>query len=138
MSDPDWDDHSVLAKITKEYVFLSSIHVTILTCFHRRFRARYLRLAGPNTSRRFLKHCKDYIDAVAREAELRERGEVLGVDSFTTLRRENSAIRLCFGLIEYVRGIDLPDEVFEDSNFMDAYWAAADMVCWANVRIFGN
>jgi hypothetical protein len=84
--------------------------------------------------RRFLKHCENYISSVAREAELRERGEVLDIDSFTALRRENSAIRLCFGLFEYVLGIDLPQKVFEEPTFLDIYWTAADMVCWANVR----
>ncbi len=97
------------------------------------FRERYMRLAGPNTARRFLQHCQDYIDCVSREAELREQGEVLDINSFTDLRRENSAIRLCFGLFEYVLGIDLPQEVFDDPTFMEVYWAAADLVCWANV-----
>jgi hypothetical protein len=70
---------------------------------------------------------------VAQEAEYRERGEVLDMESFKHLRRENSAIRLCFGLFEYSLGIDLPDEIFENSIFESLYWAAADMVCWANV-----
>jgi hypothetical protein len=109
-------------------------YVKSLLTYCCRFRVRFSRLAGPNTARRFLEHCENYIDCVAREAELRERGEVLDIDSFTTLRRENSAIRLCFGLFEYVLGIELPQEVFEDPTFMDIYWTAADMVCWANVR----
>ncbi|KAI0925898.1 Linoleate 10R-lipoxygenase cop4 [Taiwanofungus camphoratus] len=114
MRDPAWDDGSALAKMTKE------------------FRARLLRYAGPGCYRRFLKHCEDYVDAVAREAEYRERGYVLDMASFETLRRENSAIRLCFGLFEYVLGVDLPEGVFEDPVFMTLYWAAADMVCWSN------
>lgn len=63
------------------------------------------------------------------------------MESYETLRRENSAIRLCFGLFEFVLGVDLPDEVFDDPAFLNLYWAAADMVCWSNVRIispFGN
>ena len=67
------------------------------------------------------------------EAELRERGEVIDMKAFEALRRENSAIRLCFGLFEFVLGVDLPDFVFANEAFMDIYWAAADMVCWANV-----
>ena len=67
------------------------------------------------------------------EAEYRERGEILDMESFKHLRRENSAIRLCFGLFEYSLGIDLPDEVFQHPIFERLYWAAADMVCWANV-----
>ncbi|KIK62503.1 hypothetical protein GYMLUDRAFT_164402 [Collybiopsis luxurians FD-317 M1] len=114
MLNEGFDDGSKLCKITKD------------------FRQRYMQSAGPNSRRRFLNHCINYIECVSTEAELRERGEVLGLDAFTHLRRENSAIRLCFGLFEYVLGIDLPQMVFEDAAFMDAYWAAADMVCWAN------
>lgn len=73
--------------------------------------------------------------AVSREAEYREHGEVLEPAAFTRLRRENSAIRLCFGLFEAMLHIDLPDRVFADATFMRAYFAAADMVCWANVRL---
>lgn len=90
-------------------------------------------LAGPNTARRFLEHCDNYIENVSIEAQLREDGEILDLDAFISLRRENSAIRLCFGLFEYVLGFDLPQEVFDDQTFMEAYWAAADMVCWSNV-----
>ncbi|KAI0833261.1 terpenoid synthase [Trametes gibbosa] len=111
---PDWDDGSALAKMTRE------------------FKQRLLAFAGPNSYRRFLMHCDDYVNAVAREAEYRERGEVLDIDSFQTLRRENSAIRLCFGLFEFALGIDLPDAIFQDAHFMTLYWAAADMVCWSN------
>jgi hypothetical protein len=136
MIDPDWDDGSKLARITKEYVLarcsLFGTRLIRSECVFS-FRARYFRLAGPNTARRFLEHCKDYIDCVATEAELRERGEILDVESFIALRRENSAIRLCFGLFEYVLGIDLPDFIFRDPVFQEVYWAAADMVCWANV-----
>jgi hypothetical protein len=88
---------------------------------------------GPKSFNRFLKHCADYVECVAREAEYRERGEVLDMEAFKHLRRENSAIRLCFGLFEYTLGIDLPDHVFENEIFLKLYWDAADMVCWANV-----
>lgn len=98
-----------------------------------RFRARFLRLAGPRNERRFIDLCESYTDAVAIEAELRERGEVLDVKSFIPLRRNNSAVLLCFSLVEYILGIDLDDEVYEDATFMDAYWAACDYVCWSNV-----
>lgn len=83
--------------------------------------------------RRFLKHFEDYIDAVAQEAEYREHGVVPDMVSFEALRRENSAIRPCFGLFEFCFGVDLPDEVFNDPTFSTLYWAAADMVCWSNV-----
>lgn len=94
-----------------------------------------MRLAGPNNIRRFTELCESYTDCVAREAELRERGEVLGLDDFVSLRRQNSAVLLCYSLVEYILGIDLADEVYEDATFAKAYWAACDFVCWANVSI---
>ena len=92
-----------------------------------------MRTAGVNCQRRFLKHCEDYIEAVSKEAEYRERDEVLDTERYETLRRENSAVRLCFMLAMYALDIDIPDEVFEDSDFMTIYLAACDLVCWANV-----
>lgn len=98
-----------------------------------RFRARLLTSMGPQSFCRFLKVNENYIDCVAREAEYRERGELLDMESFKPLRRENSAVRCTFGLIEFTLGIDLPDVVFEDATFMKTYWAALDMVWLANV-----
>lgn len=92
-----------------------------------------MKYAGTACFGRFLVHCKAYVEAVATEAALRERDEVYDLASFEPLRRENSAIRLCFGLFEFALGVDLPDAVFEDPAFMNLYWAAADMVCWSNV-----
>lgn len=92
-----------------------------------------MKYAAPACFGRFVTHSAAYVEAVAVEAELRERDEVLDVAHFMPLRRENSAIRVCFGLFEFALGIDLPDAVFQDETFMKCYWAAADMVCWANV-----
>jgi hypothetical protein len=83
--------------------------------------------------KRFGDLCENYTECVAREAELRERGEVLDLTSFLPHRRNNSAVLLCFSLVEYILGIDLEEEVYENEVFMDAYWAACDHVCWANV-----
>lgn len=134
MKYPDWDDGSILAKMTKECVpsSIQSIHYRSTIA---RFRARFVRLAGPNNIRRFIALSEDYTECVAQEAELRERGEVLTLDEYIPLRRNNSAVLLCYSLVEYILGIDLPDEVFEDDDFADAYWAATDMVCWSNVRL---
>lgn len=67
------------------------------------------------------------------EADLREQSVVLDVDSYNMLRRENSAVRYCFGLFGYLLNLDLPDEIFEHHVFMRMHLAAVDMVTWANV-----
>lgn len=70
---------------------------------------------------------------MAREAELREAGEVLTMEEYIPLRRNNSAVRLCVALVEYVLGVDLSEEVYENPVFLKAYWAVVDQVCWVNV-----
>lgn len=82
---------------------------------------------------RLVDSCRAYIDAVCREAELRERGEILGLDEYRLLRRENIALRLCFSLFEYCFGFDLPNEVFSDPTFMRIFYGAVDMIALANV-----
>ncbi|THV01930.1 terpenoid synthase [Dendrothele bispora CBS 962.96] len=114
LRDADNQDSSPLAVMTKE------------------FRARYIKLAGSQTSRRFFERCQSYIEAVAKEAQLREHGQVLDLESFIPLRRENSAVPLVFGLFEYALGIDLPQEVFDDSTFQEVFLTAVDLVCWSN------
>ena len=69
------------------------------------------------------------------EAELREKNVVLDLASYDPLRRENSAVRYCFGLFGYVLGLDLPDEIFEHPIFMEMHLAAVDMVTWSNVSL---
>ncbi|KAL6302458.1 terpenoid synthase [Sparassis latifolia] len=114
LTDPNWDDGTQLAK------------------FCRDFRARFSSTCGPACYGRFLKLCKGYIDAVIVEAELREREEVLDLQSYLPLRRANSAVPFCFGLFDYALGIDLPDEAYEHPIFKRMLTAAIDMVCWSN------
>ncbi|KAH7911343.1 isoprenoid synthase domain-containing protein [Hygrophoropsis aurantiaca] len=114
MVDPEYNYDSPIVQMTKD------------------FRERLTSTLKPRSFQRFLGHCKAYVDAVSEEAELREAGEVLDLASFIALRRENSAIRPCFGLIEYILGIELPDNVLHDPTFQSIYWAGADMVCWSN------
>lgn len=89
--------------------------------------------AGPATARRFIEHVADYVTSVTEEAGLREKNIVLDLESYDTIRRDNSAVRTAFGLFGYVLGHDLPDEIFYHPVYMDMYLAAVDMVTWANV-----
>ncbi|TFY62809.1 hypothetical protein EVG20_g6566 [Dentipellis fragilis] len=82
MRDPTWDDGSKLAQMTRE------------------FRERFMTRVQPRSFARFLKLGEDYVHCVAEEAGLRVRGEVFDLHKYTLIRRENSAVRLCFGMIE--------------------------------------
>ena len=100
---------------------------------HNRVQARLRRVDAPACHARFLKHCEAYISANIRQAELRERGEVPDLDAFIPLRREHSGVPICIGVIGFVVGRDIPDEVFEHPVMTRLYLAAVDMVWLANV-----
>lgn len=104
--------------------------------FRRRFRERFVKGAAPRCQERFLVHCANYMNAVAREADLRANGRVLDLGSYMSLRRDNSGIQPFFGLFEYVHGIDLPNKVFDDPVFQRVYWAGCDLVGISNVSFF--
>jgi len=97
------------------------------------FRARFISRAGNNHTRRFFDLCERFTQCVGKEADLRERGEVLGLEEYIPQRRHSSGVPLCLALAEYVLGIDLDDKIYQDATFMDAFWAACDYVCWSNV-----
>ena len=80
-----------------------------------------------------MQHSEAYVNGFGVEADLREQNIVLDVTSYDHLRRENSAVRYCLGLIGYLLNCDLPDEIFEHPVFMRMHLAAVDMVTWSNV-----
>ena len=98
-----------------------------------RFNARLNAKDLPAFRNRFLRSHGSYVYAVSHEAELRAQGEMLNLDDYIRIRRQNSGTRPCFDLMEWGLGFSLPDEVFEDETFRRVYWAGVDMVCWANV-----
>ncbi|EEB96798.1 hypothetical protein MPER_04000, partial [Moniliophthora perniciosa FA553] len=63
------------------------------------FRVNHLARAGPGP-RRFLQHCDIAFFAGAREAELREQGEVLTISGYLALRKETSGVRTCYDMAE--------------------------------------
>lgn len=95
---------------------------------------RILSVCGPHTFKQFVERCTIYLRCVSDEAKLRETQGVLDLQSYTAARRENSAIRTCFSLFSVALDMDYPDAMFEDPIYERLYFAAADMVCWSNVR----
>ncbi|KAI0325771.1 terpenoid synthase [Cubamyces sp. BRFM 1775] len=114
MKSLDYDDGSALCKLVHE------------------FNVRLLERCGPVTHRRFVEYWEMYLAAVTREAELRERGEILDPESYKKLRREGSSVRVCLVIAGYALGIDFPDEIFEHPAMMAMHLAITDMVCWSN------
>ena len=114
---------------------ISQIILSLLILHTSSFKARFLPCAGPATVRRFLKHTEDYVNGFSVEADLREKHVVLDIEAYNKLRRENSAVRYCFGLFGLCLNADLPDEIFEHPVLMRMHLAAVDMITWANVSL---
>jgi hypothetical protein len=89
---------------------------------------------SPALMRRFLQHNREYISAVVREAESRERGEILTLEEYRKLRRDNSGVIIAFDFIEVSLGLNIPDEVREDASFQQIFYAALDMINFSNVN----
>lgn len=74
-----------------------------------------------------------YVYAVARESDLRVKGVQLSIEDYMALRRETVGVRSCFIFMEFVNGIDLPDEVYENKAFQSVLRTAIDIVAVMNV-----
>ena len=88
----------------------------------------------PGFQCRLFEHYKAHLYALAREARLRARDETLLLEDYRVLRRDSSGVRICFDLIEFVLGIDLPGELFQDEAFQRVCRCGNDMISFSNVR----
>ena len=90
----------------------------------------------PAFRQRLVEHYRSYAYATAHEADLRIRNDILSPEDYRDLRRETSAVRVCFDMFEYAIGQDLPNDLFDDEAFRIVYWAGVDMVAWSNASFF--
>lgn len=77
-----------------------------------------------------------YFQAVATEAANRERKLLPGLEEYIALRRNTSACKPAWALIEFANGLAIPDEVMEHKCLFTLGEAANDLVTWANVSTF--
>ena len=97
------------------------------------YRARFFKSTGPVLQKRLLKDWEATFNAFPKELEVRESGEILSIEEYTLIRRDNCALRMGFTHIEYALGIELPDEIHENPVFNEMYLAALDMAWLLNV-----
>lgn len=98
------------------------------------FWVRCMKDAGPRTQARFKEHVQHYFQAVSKQAHARDEGYVPDLESFIDIRRDDSACKPVFDLIEYALGIDLPDFVAEHPVIRALNNGSNDLVAWSNVR----
>ena len=75
-----------------------------------------------------------YLRSVAQQASDRDDRRTPYLETYIALRRDTSACRPCFALMEFVAGIDLPDDVAEHHLIRSMEDATNDLVSWSNVR----
>ncbi|KAG2141844.1 isoprenoid synthase domain-containing protein [Suillus clintonianus] len=96
------------------------------------FFGRFRETGGPGCTERFIHTMDLWFISAAKEVDNRAKGHVHDVESYIELRRDLSGCKACFALIEFVSGIDLPDEVVSDPVIMALEEATNDFVSWSN------
>ncbi|KAG1870643.1 isoprenoid synthase domain-containing protein [Suillus subalutaceus] len=96
------------------------------------FFSRFRETAGPGCTKRFIHRCELSFAAVAKQVDDRAKGHMYDLASYIALRRDISAVKIAFAVIEYVARIDLPDEVMSHPIIMALEDAANDYISWSN------
>ncbi|KAG8900686.1 hypothetical protein FRC00_011755 [Tulasnella sp. 408] len=87
---------------------------------------------APGTQRRFLEYMDHYCRAVLEQVTNRSKNHIMDVESFTRMRRDTGALKICFVMGEFGLGLDLPDEVFEHPLIQTMENCSNDIVVLAN------
>ncbi|KAG9014251.1 hypothetical protein FRB94_013561 [Tulasnella sp. JGI-2019a] len=98
----------------------------------RSFWERASATASEGTQRRFVETCQLYVNAIYQQVVNRRHDQIPTFESFIQLRRDTSAVKLVFSLIEYSLNLTLPDAVFDDPIIKSLEQGANDILTWAN------
>ena len=77
-----------------------------------------------------------FFRAVAIQARYRATYFVPDLEDYIVMRRNTSCVKVCWTLIEYANGLDLPDEVMEHRIIQNLDEATNDLVTWSNVSVY--
>ncbi|KAG1727756.1 isoprenoid synthase domain-containing protein [Suillus paluster] len=94
--------------------------------------SRFRETGDPGCTERFINTMDMFFIAVATQVEVHAEGRTLDLGSYIAMRRDTSACKPCFALIEYGVQIDLPDEVMSHPIIMAMEEATNDYVSWIN------
>ncbi|KAG2061081.1 terpenoid synthase [Suillus hirtellus] len=94
--------------------------------------SRFMQTGGPGCTERFIHTMDLFFIAAAKQAQDRATGHIPDLESYITARRDTSACKPCFALIEYAALIDLPDKVMSHPVIMAMEEATNDLVTWSN------
>ena len=91
---------------------------------------------SPGFQKRFIHAMDLFFKAVAIQARDRAAGVVPDLEDYIVMRRDTSSCKICWTLIEYANGLDLPDEVMDHPIVQSLDEATNDLVTWSNVSIY--
>ncbi|EAU85264.1 terpene synthase [Coprinopsis cinerea okayama7 len=94
--------------------------------------SRFLKTAGPRCTERFIQTLALYFESVVTQKQARNNGTLPDLESYITIRRNNSGCKPCYALIEFCAGIDLPDEVINHPIIQSLEDASNDLIAWSN------
>ena len=106
------------------------------TQYTYRFGSRIREKSLRRSHRRFIQSHTKYVDSVVQEAKIRTDRVQLNFREYIELRRNTIGIPPAFDMMEFMLGIDLPDELFENEAFQKMSFAATDMIFYVNVSVF--
>jgi 5-epi-alpha-selinene synthase len=89
-------------------------------------------LTGPAWRERFIAHVAEYLDGNVWEATNRLTGHRPDPEEYRRMRRHSAATGMFFDLIEPLRHVELPAEVFADPDFIELRSHADNAVAWFN------
>ncbi|KAG1844783.1 isoprenoid synthase domain-containing protein [Suillus subluteus] len=102
------------------------------------FSNRFMEAAGHGCRERYIHANELFFAAVAKQLDDRAKGNTYDLQYYISLRRDLIGLKPCFALIEFVAGIDLPDEVVSHPVFKAMENAANDHISWVNVILAIN
>ncbi|KIL67171.1 hypothetical protein M378DRAFT_74452 [Amanita muscaria Koide BX008] len=93
---------------------------------------RCIQHAGPGVQKRFIETMQEFFQSITEQAKTRSENSFPDLESYIDCRRDTSACKPCWALIEYLHDVDLPDHVIEHPLLQSLGQAANDLVSWSN------
>jgi len=100
---------------------------------HNSYWSRCIKNFKPAPANRFKETIGLFFEAVNGQAKDRDANQIPDLESFIDLRRDTSACKSTFDMIEYAYDLDLPQHVLEHPVIEALKQSSNDLVSWSNV-----
>jgi len=103
-----------------------------IAAFLQNFFARMRENSSQATVQRMIKAFDMYTQATLQQTTNRSVDKVPSIQDYIQIRRDTSAVKIGFAVLEYSLGLNFPDEVFDDPVMAELWLAGNDLLTWAN------